>query len=154
MHAENNAAITAITSAEGPKPKLRKEDFKHNCSVFFKNLKALDTFSNDYKTMMANNLNTAAVVLQKIITKGIRLNTNIYEKINSGVILNLAGLNPESPVVKGFLTKNKREWNIENDLDDRKLLYDMLNELTATIDGGRRRSKKQKKQRRRTRRQK
>ena len=67
IYAENSTAVATMAAAAGPKPKLSKEDFKHNCSVFFKNLKALDTFSNEYKTMMANNLNTAAVVLQKII---------------------------------------------------------------------------------------
>jgi hypothetical protein len=153
MYAENSAAVATMTAAAGTKRKVTKEDVKRACKVLIRDLDSLPTWTNEGVTIMTNNLNQAAINLQKLVAKALSGSSNSERKINGGLIIPLMMLDfTEKPFIAEFLAKE--DWDTKYNPDDRKLLHDMLEKLDTKIAGGRRRSKKQKKQRRRTRRQK
>jgi len=157
MYAENSRALATMTAAAGSTRKVTKEDMKRACSVLISNLNDLNEWpkhwTNDNKTALTDNLNRAAINLQKLVAKALSRTSNSERKINGGLIIPLMMLDfTEKPLVTEFLAKEG--WDTKHNPADRKLLRDMLEKLDTKIAGGRRRSKKQKKQRRRTRRQK
>ena len=153
IYAENSHALATMAAAAGTKRKVTKADVKRACRVFIRDLDSLPTWTNEGVTKMTNNLNQGAKNLQTLVAKALSGTSNAERKINGGLIIPLIMLNfTEKPFIAEFL--GKKDWDIKDNLADRKLLRDMLEKLDTKIDGGRRRSKKQKKQRRRTRRQK
>ena len=153
IYAENSRALATMTAAAGTRHKVTKADVKRACRVFIRDLDSLPTWTNEGVTKMTNNLNQGAINLQTLVAKALSGTSNAERKINGGLIIPLIMLNfTEKPFIAEFL--GKKDWDIKDNLADRKLLRDMLEKLDTTIQGGRRRSKKQKKQRRRTRRQK